>query len=296
MKKIAVIDFETTGLSPENSRAIEIAVVLISGKRVVSRFSSLINPGIRVPIDITQLTTITNAMVASAPPSNKVIREALTFIGDADLVAHNASFDKKFMEMEMSRAGLSRPLDFVCTMLLARRVFSNLPNHKLGTLVDILQLPNNGGFHRALADAEATAELLFRIRSEISARHGLEEIPHSLLIKIQKVKIHEVEKVIVGFERRERYPSIKPADDKILPASTKPSETGITRPPPTLEPVPIVEIPHETISQSLSAVPPQQRQNQVAHRSHIWIWWLIGLIALVILELAPSVWADWQVK
>jgi DNA polymerase-3 subunit epsilon len=107
MTRIAVIDFETTGISPAmGDRATEVAIVMMEGGRVVDRFQSLMNAGVRIPSFITQLTGITNAMVATAPPAAQVMAEAGRFVGDVPMVAHNASFDRKFWVEELARAGL----------------------------------------------------------------------------------------------------------------------------------------------------------------------------------------------
>ncbi len=206
---MAVVDFETTGLSPgEGARAIEIAAVLVSGDRVVDSYSSLMNPGVSVPPEITQLTGITTKMVRSAPPAAAVMKDVTRFVGDAALVAHNASFDRRFLEAEHRRIGVSRRLDFVCTMLLSRRIFDGAPNHKLGTLVRHLGLPADGALHRALSDATVTAELLFRIQAEISARYGL-SLPHKALARVQRAPRKNLEKVMAALEKAgPRSPSI----------------------------------------------------------------------------------------
>ncbi len=199
---MAVIDFETTGLSPTvGARAIEIAAVLVSDGRVIDRFASLMNPGVTVPYEITELTGITTKMVRSAPPAPQVMRDVTAFIGDARLVAHNAAFDRKFLEAEHRRIGVSRPLDFVCTMLLSRRLFHDLPNHKLGSLARHLNLPVDGTLHRALADAMVTAELMMRIQAEIVRRYGL-TLEHRALARVQKAPHKDLEKVMKALESR----------------------------------------------------------------------------------------------
>jgi DNA polymerase-3 subunit epsilon len=135
MTRIAVIDFETTGISPAmGDRATEVAIVMMEGGRVVDRFQSLMNAGVRIPSFITQLTGITNAMVAAAPPAAQVMAEAGRFVGDVPMVAHNASFDRKFWVEELARAGLPAPQPFACTVLLSRRLYPQAPSHKLGAL------------------------------------------------------------------------------------------------------------------------------------------------------------------
>ena len=187
MSIIAVIDFETTGLSPAmGDRATEVAIVLVQGGRVVDRFQSLMNAGVRIPAFITQLTGISNAMVASAPGAAQVMAEASRFVGSAPLVAHNASFDRKFWIGELARLGLPAPQPFACTLLVSRRLYPQAPNHKLGSLVDYHRLPRTGAAHRALADAEMAAELVGQIQRDLRGRHGLANPNHALLVALQR--------------------------------------------------------------------------------------------------------------
>ncbi|OGA99527.1 MAG: DNA polymerase III subunit epsilon [Burkholderiales bacterium RIFCSPHIGHO2_12_FULL_61_11] len=187
MSLIAVIDFETTGLSPDyGDRATEVAIVLVERGRVVDRFQSLMNAGVRIPAFITQLTGISNAMVAAAPDVARVMVQASRFVGNAPMMAHNASFDRKFWVGELARLGLPAPQPFACTMLVSRRLYPQAPNHKLGSLVDYHRLPRAGAAHRALADAEMAAGLLGQIQRDPSARHGVINPDHALLMALQR--------------------------------------------------------------------------------------------------------------
>lgn len=186
MSLLAVIDFETTGISPGNGdRATEVAIVLVEGGRVVDRFQSLMNAGVYIPPFITELTGITNAMVAGAPPAAQVMLDASRFVGSAPLVAHNAAFDRKFWQAELALCGLAAPQPFICTLLLSRRLYPQAPNHKLGSLVDYHGLPRTGQAHRALADAEMAAALLARIEHDLRTRHGVASPDHELLLALQ---------------------------------------------------------------------------------------------------------------
>jgi DNA polymerase III subunit epsilon len=189
---IAVIDFETTGLSPAmGDRATEVAIVLVeeaSGK-IVDRFQSLMNAGRYIPSFIESLTGISNAMVAAAPPAATVMREAKRFAGNAPMVAHNASFDRRFWEAELSLAGEEeeeRKQPFACTMLVARRLYPQAPSHKLGVLIDYHRLPKAGRAHRAMADAEMAASLLGQIQEDLRGRHRVARPDHGLLMALQR--------------------------------------------------------------------------------------------------------------
>ena len=187
MSLIAVIDFETTGLSPAmGSRATEIAIVLLERGQVVDRFQSLMNAGVHIPAFITSLTGISNAMVAVAPAAECVMQDASRFVGSAPMVAHNAAFDARFWQAELARADKPAAHLFACTLLVSRRLYPQAPSHKLGVLVDYHGLPRVGRAHRALADAEMAAALLGQIQHDLHRRHGIARADHALLMKLQR--------------------------------------------------------------------------------------------------------------
>ncbi|MED7669298.1 3'-5' exonuclease [Pseudomonas moraviensis subsp. stanleyae] len=193
MERIAVIDFETTGLSPNSScRATEIAVVMLENGRIVERYQSLMNAGVRVPAFIEQLTGISNAMLRTAPPAERVMEEVNEFVGCTPLLAHNASFDQKFWDFELGRIKRTRLQNFACSLLLARRLMPAAPNHKLGTLTTFARLPHTGQAHRAMADAEMAANLMAHLAEELRGKHGVRELNHDLLCKLQKVPAAKV--------------------------------------------------------------------------------------------------------
>lgn len=194
MKTYAVIDFETTGLSPgHGARPTEIAVVLVNKNGIIDRFQSLMNPGVHIPYDIQTLTGITNDMVRKAPSVGDIMKQATKFVGSHSLVAHNAAFDKKFWEAELQKIRLHRLQEFTCSLLLSRRIFPDAPNHQLGTLVRMLRLPDTGRSHRALADAEATAHLLLCLQQELMQRFRLPAVSHELLLAIQGKSRNQLE-------------------------------------------------------------------------------------------------------
>jgi DNA polymerase-3 subunit epsilon len=193
LERIAVIDFETTGLSPNSScRATEIAVVMLENGCIVERYQSLMNAGVRVPAFIEQLTGISNAMLRTAPPAERVMEEVNEFVGCTPLLAHNASFDQKFWDFELGRIKRTRLQNFACSLLLARRLMPAAPNHKLGTLTTFAQLPHTGQAHRAMADAEMAANLMAHLAQELRGKHGVRELNHDLLCKLQKVPAAKV--------------------------------------------------------------------------------------------------------
>ena len=172
MQTVAVLDFETTGLSPNlGDRATEIAVILLRDGQIVDRYQSLMNAGRRIPSDVVALTGITNDMIASAPPVSKVMREAAAFVGNHPVVAHNAGFDKRFWQAELGLLGAPAEHSFACTMLVARR---------------ILRLPKSGRAHRAMVDAEVASHLWCRLQHDIAQTYGLKRIDHALMARLQK--------------------------------------------------------------------------------------------------------------
>ncbi len=188
MEPIAVIDFETTGMSPgHNCRATEIAAVIVEDGRIVARYQNLMNSGAYVPAFIESLTGISNAMLRKAPPAAQVMAEVAEFVGRTPLVAHNASFDQKFWDAELGLIQRQRVQSFACSMLLARRLLPQAPNHKLGTLNSWAQLPHTGQAHRAMADAEMAANLMLFMAAQLRERHGIQAVSHELLCRLQKV-------------------------------------------------------------------------------------------------------------
>ncbi|MCQ1058845.1 3'-5' exonuclease [Photobacterium sp. DNB23_23_1] len=184
---VIVLDFETTGLSPNmGDRAIEIGAVKIQNGIVIDQFQQLMNPGFRVSSFIEGYTGITNEMLESAPSCNAVMDEFADFIQGYNLIAHNASFDQRFLDAELEMLNRQYSGSFVCSMLLARRIYQDIPNHKLGTLVNELNIENDGTFHRALADAEMTARLWQRLVSEVKTQTNLQKVSFDTMRKLSK--------------------------------------------------------------------------------------------------------------
>ncbi|MCW8933562.1 MAG: 3'-5' exonuclease [Gammaproteobacteria bacterium] len=184
---VIVLDFETTGLSPDcGDRAIEIGAVKIVNGVLVERFQKLMNPHRRIDAFIEQYTGITNKMLSKSAPCAEVMHEFSEFIDGYNLVAHNASFDSRFLDAELSRIKRNQFGPFACSMLISRRIYPDAPNHKLGTLVEYKNLPNDGTFHRALADAEMTAYLWLEIIEDIKLEYPFECISFDIMKKLSR--------------------------------------------------------------------------------------------------------------
>ncbi|WP_296945881.1 PolC-type DNA polymerase III [uncultured Massilia sp.] len=193
-RPIVMLDFETTGLSPENGdRITEVAALRIAGGEIVERYVSLVNCGVRIPAFITHLTGITQAMVDGAPPAAHVVPELLDFIGGDVLAAHNASFDEKFLKAEGALLGRScRHAGLLCSLKLSRRVFPGMASYKLGQLSAALGIVFGGRAHRAEADAEAAAQVLLHIGRHLGTSYGLQRVAPELLVSLNGVAAAKV--------------------------------------------------------------------------------------------------------
>ncbi|MBM5573229.1 PolC-type DNA polymerase III [Deefgea sp. CFH1-16] len=185
---LVVLDFETTGLSPAmGARITEVAALRVINGKVVDKLVTLVNCGVRIPREITQITGITQAMVNAAPQAREVVPALIDFIGNDALAAHNASFDQKFLLAESQHLGLTpRHSQLVCSLLLSRRVLPQMHSHKLGELAKALNIHFNGNAHRAEADAEVTVALITHLLKTLRQQHGCQQIDTELLVQINK--------------------------------------------------------------------------------------------------------------
>lgn len=160
--EFAVVDLETTGGSPATDRITEVGVVKVRGGEVTGTFHTLVNPRMSIPPMITALTGISDAMVADEEPIEVVLPCLLEFLGDAVLVAHNASFDTRFLQAALQAHAYPRlESSVVCTARLARVLLprDEVPNVKLSTLARYLRAGTQP-CHRAFTDAKATVDVL----------------------------------------------------------------------------------------------------------------------------------------
>lgn len=157
-----VFDIETTGLSKEKEMITEIGAVKVADGKIIDRFSTFVNPQRPISAEITKLTGITDDMVKDAPTIENILPEFLKFCEDTVLVAHNASFDTGFIRIAAERAGLGElHHTIVDTLELARALLPELNKHKLDIVCEHLGVTLNG-HHRAVNDAEATAEVFIK--------------------------------------------------------------------------------------------------------------------------------------
>jgi DNA polymerase III subunit epsilon len=177
---LVVVDVETTGIAPEQDAMTEIGAVRLSGLRRSGEFSALIRPGCAIPADITELTGITDLMVSRAPSAGSVLPGFLAFARGCILVAHNAPFDLGFLTAACAASGLAwPPAAVIDTAVLARLLLGpeEVPDCRLATLAEYFAASTRP-CHRALADAQATADVLTGLLDLVATRqaspgHGL---------------------------------------------------------------------------------------------------------------------------
>jgi DNA polymerase III subunit epsilon len=168
-----VVDVETTGWSPDTAGITEIGAVRVRHGEVVAEFTSLVNPGRPVPAPITELTGISDPMLALAPPVAAVLPGLLAFAEGSVLAAHNAPFDLRFLVAASAAAGLGWPgFEVLDTVRLARHLMASpdeVPDRKLATLAEYFGTPVRPS-HRALDDARATAMVLWELLGRLADR------------------------------------------------------------------------------------------------------------------------------
>lgn len=164
-KRYAVIDIETTGGRANRDRITEIAIIIDDGNQVIERFQTLLNPERSIPYNITQLTGITDEMVADAPKFYEVAKRIVELTQGAIFVAHNVNFDYSFVREEFARLGYAFNRKKLCTVRLSRQTFPGQGPYSLGALTRRFGIKLEQA-HRAMDDAEACRQLLHLILSQ----------------------------------------------------------------------------------------------------------------------------------
>ncbi len=157
--KYAIIDVETTGMSPRDERITEIAIFIHDGQKVVDKFCTLINPEKKIPYRITQITGINNMMVEHAPKFYEIAKHVIEITEGCVFVAHNVSFDYNFIRSEFAQFGYDYKREKLCTVKLSRKLIPGRRSYSLEKLTNDLQIPHTAK-HRAEGDVQATVCLL----------------------------------------------------------------------------------------------------------------------------------------
>lgn len=163
-RSFIAFDFETTGLSSD-AKIIEIGAVKVQDGYLVSRYSSLVDPEVVIDPFITSITGISNEMVRGKPTIAELLPSFREFCGNLPMVAHNASFDCRFLTRESEANGFYFDNELFDTLSFARKILSKQPSYKLGALTALLGIPLNDA-HRAWCDAEACARLYMVLKAK----------------------------------------------------------------------------------------------------------------------------------
>lgn len=194
----AVVDVETTGGKPIDTKITEIGIVISDGKQILSEYQTLVNPEKRIDWYVTKLTNITNEMVANEPRFDDLADTIQELLKDKIFVAHNVDFDFGILKRQFLEIG--KPLDGkrLCTVKSAKKVFQGLSSYSLSNITEYLEIPLMNA-HRALDDARATTHLLHKIleqadfdflHAEIKEQNHIVELPEHWVIKDNKPLDH----------------------------------------------------------------------------------------------------------
>jgi DNA polymerase-3 subunit epsilon len=168
----AIVDIETTGVKAGRDRITEIAIVLHDGEKVVDKFQSLVNPECSISPHITQITGITNDLVADAPKFFEVAKQVVEMTKGTIFVAHNVNFDYSFIKEELAQLGFVYRRKQLCTVRLSRLVFPGRKRYNLDSLIDMLEIEIKNR-HRAMDDVLATVKLFERILEQETAEDSI---------------------------------------------------------------------------------------------------------------------------
>ena len=169
-----VFDIETTGLKARFCELIEIAGVKIKDGKIVDRFSEFIKPENPILPHITELTRITNEMVANADNAENVLKRFIEFANGCVLVAHNANFDVGFLRRYAEKYSIPFDFCYVDTLGLSRKLVTNIKRHRLDRVAKALGI-HFEGHHRAINDAEVTAKI-FMVFCNSLIRKGINDV------------------------------------------------------------------------------------------------------------------------
>lgn len=176
-----IVDVETTGLEPRLDSIIEIAAVKVLNGEIVDEWDTLINPGVFVPQETTDITGITTDMLDGSPKFIDIADDYLKFLGDGSVfVAHNVEFDREFVNVHLMRSEREKMAHpYLCTFKLAKQVHPNLKKYGLGALAEVFEIDLSQA-HRAIHDARATAHLFNKFMRVLhdGGLKTIRDIPH----------------------------------------------------------------------------------------------------------------------
>lgn len=179
-----VLDLETTGFSASTERITEIGVMKIKEGKVIEEFSTFVNPQKHIPERVTEVTNITDEMVADAPKIEEIFPKLLEFIKGTVLVAHNAPFDIGFLKQNAVRLGYEFDFTYLDTLSLAKSLFPEYKKYKLGKIADNLGIKVEVA-HRALDDVDTTVKI-FDVMMEMLKKRGAKKVEDIDIVSVDK--------------------------------------------------------------------------------------------------------------
>lgn len=185
LKSYIAFDLETTGLSPQEHEIIEIGALKVREGKVVDRFMEFVHPDKPITPMITNITHITNDMVAGAKSCPEVIHDFLSFCEDDVLIGHNVMFDYSFVKCSAVREGLTFEKMGIDTLKIAKKVHPELESKSLSALCEHYKIENKAA-HRAYFDALATAKLYQTLSHYFEPDNPKTFKPSQLTYKIRK--------------------------------------------------------------------------------------------------------------
>lgn len=191
-----VFDIETTGFSPVTNRIIEIGAVKVENGQITDRFSAFVNPQVPIPFEIEKLTGISDSMVIDADTIEVILPRFLEFVGDAALVAHNASFDVGFIKENAKRQNIPFELTYVDTVGIARTLLTGQAKYTLDAVAKTLKISLEN-HHRAVDDAECTAEIFLKFiemlkKDDVYTLEALNELGKASVDAVRKLHSYHI--------------------------------------------------------------------------------------------------------
>jgi len=187
IKDYVAFDLETTGLNVETDYIIEIGALKVIDGKVCERFIEFVKPPVPISPMITNITGITNEMVASARNTRDIIRDFVEFCGDFVLLGHNIMFDYKFMKKYAFESGYAFKKSGIDTLKIARKTLRDLESKRLGTLCEHYNIINQAA-HRAYHDALATAKIYHYLAHDFEDKEPKLFMPEALQFKPKKIQ------------------------------------------------------------------------------------------------------------
>jgi DNA polymerase III epsilon subunit family exonuclease len=188
-------DIETTGLSAaKGDMIIEIGAVKIKNGKITEVFHSLINPGLKIPYRITELTGLTDKDVRNSPRFEAVLAEFKAFAGNLVLIAHNAKFDLSFIQHYGAFIDVDFKQPYIDTVQMSRYLLTDLESHKLNLVAERLNIRQDN-HHRAVDDARVCGEIFIKLSETLKGEEPNAKADNNISLMIKKISYWEREQL-----------------------------------------------------------------------------------------------------